>query len=148
VQFDRQAVRLTSLVIVVASAITLAHGAATAPTTASVESVPEAPPREHVTAVTESAKFGTIIAWHPNGSLFYEQHNPDYIPEERGGPAVLVADSENGRVVEYGRTPGNGTPVTDGTWERTWQWRDGRLQWPRDADRLPNGGWLSSSPSA
>ena len=29
------------------------------------------------------------------------QHNPDYIPESRGGPAVLVADSHNDRAVEY-----------------------------------------------
>jgi len=61
----------------------------------------------------------------------YEQHNPDYIPAERGGPALLVADSENNRIVEYERA--------DGEWERTWRWRDARMQWPRDADRLPNG---------
>lgn len=61
----------------------------------------------------------------------YEQHNPDYIPAERGGPAVVVADSENGRVVEYQRE--------DGEWNRTWTWEDQRVQWPRDADRLPNG---------
>ncbi|QLH80290.1 arylsulfotransferase (asst) [Halosimplex pelagicum] len=61
----------------------------------------------------------------------YEQHNPDYIPPERGGPALLVADSENGRVVEYQRE--------DGTWNRSWTWSDARMQWPRDADRLPNG---------
>jgi hypothetical protein len=62
--------------------------------------------------------------------VLYEQHNPDYIPTERGGPAVLVADSENNRVVEYQR---------DGSrWYRSWQWDDDRLQWPRDADRLPN----------
>ncbi|WP_323676867.1 hypothetical protein [Halorubellus sp. PRR65] len=60
----------------------------------------------------------------------YEAHNPDFIPAERGGPAVLVADSENDRVVEYQRV--------DGSWERSWLWRDGRVQWPRDADRLPN----------
>ncbi|QPV61426.1 arylsulfotransferase (asst) [Halosimplex litoreum] len=61
----------------------------------------------------------------------YEQHNPDYIPPERGGPALLVADSENGRVVEYQRE--------DGSWNRSWTWSDARLGWPRDADRLPNG---------
>ena len=61
----------------------------------------------------------------------YEQHNPDYIPPERGGPALLVADSENGRIVEYQRE--------DGTWNRSWTWSDARLRWPRDADRLPNG---------
>jgi len=63
--------------------------------------------------------------------VLYEQHNPDYIPPERGGPALLVADSENGRVVEYQRE--------DGDWVRSWTWSDERLGWPRDADRLPNG---------
>ncbi len=63
--------------------------------------------------------------------ILYEQHNPQYIPADRGGPAVVLADSENGRVLEYQRQ--------DGTWNRTWHWADDRLQWPRDADRLPNG---------
>lgn len=65
----------------------------------------------------------------------YEQHNPDYIPAENGGPAVLVADSENNRIVEYQRTD-------DGDWRRTWLWRDPNMQWPRDADRLPSGNTL------
>ncbi|RDZ39591.1 arylsulfotransferase (asst) [Haloferax sp. Atlit-10N] len=64
-------------------------------------------------------------------SILYEQHNPDYIPEANGGPAVLVGDSENNRVVEYQRT--------EDRWEQSWVWRDARMQWPRDADRLPNG---------
>ncbi len=66
--------------------------------------------------------------------VLYEQHNPDYVPEERGGPAVLVADSENGRVVEYQRE--------NGEWVQSWEWSDERMQWPRDADRLPNGNTL------
>jgi hypothetical protein len=64
-------------------------------------------------------------------SVLYEQHNPDYLPAENGGPAVLVADSERNRIVEYERA--------DGEWTRGWTWRDDRLRWPRDADRLPNG---------
>jgi len=67
-------------------------------------------------------------------STLFEQHNPDYVPETRGGPAVLVADSENDRVVEYRRQ--------DGSWERSWQWADANLSWPRDADRLPSGNTL------
>jgi hypothetical protein len=63
--------------------------------------------------------------------VLYEQHNPDYIPAERGGPAVVVADSENNRVVEYQRV--------DGQWRRSWRWQDDDLRWPRDADRLPGG---------
>lgn len=63
--------------------------------------------------------------------VLHEQHNPDYIPPDDGGPAALVSDSENNRVIEYQRT--------DGSWERTWTWQDPHLQWPRDADRLPNG---------
>ncbi|MEF8859876.1 MAG: hypothetical protein V5A38_13295 [Halolamina sp.] len=61
----------------------------------------------------------------------YEQHNPDFIPADEGGPALLVAGSENGRAVEYQRE--------DGEWVESWSWSDERLQWPRDADRLPNG---------
>jgi hypothetical protein len=67
-------------------------------------------------------------------NTLYEQHNPDYIPRSQGGPALLVADSENGRIVEYQRV--------DGEWEREWLWRDAQMQWPRDADRLPNGNTL------
>jgi len=61
----------------------------------------------------------------------YKQHNPDYIPPGQGGSSVLVADSENDRLVEYQRR--------GESWERTWTWRDDHLQWPRDADRLPDG---------
>lgn len=64
-------------------------------------------------------------------SILYEQHNPDYIPESEGGPAVVVADSLNDRIVEYQR-------VND-SWEQTWVWSDAEMKWPRDADRLPNG---------
>lgn len=60
----------------------------------------------------------------------YEQHQPDYIPSESGGPAVVLADSENDRLVEYQRT--------DGEWIESWSWSDNQLNWPRDADRLPN----------
>ena len=66
--------------------------------------------------------------------ILYEQHNPDYIPKKNGGPAVVVGDSENNRVVEYQRE--------NGEWTRTWTWQDAQMQWPRDADRLPNGNTL------
>ncbi|MFC7142142.1 arylsulfotransferase family protein [Halosimplex aquaticum] len=316
---SRRALRLLFATLLVASVAGLAYGAATAPTTASADSVPRPEPRDGHTVVTESAKFGTIVAWRPNGSLLhygdahtkyfdvdpvegesltveyaatdtihtsgptcesppctrnvierlnlstgetreiyaryddselaaewhdhvrvgderiliadivddqvfvvntttelvewrwdaqsdfpvegggpypedwahindvsllddgrvavslrnqdqvvfldretglvenwtlgsdgdhatlYEQHNPDYIPPERGGPAAVVADSENGRIVEYQRVDpetGNATTAADGVWRRTWQWQDARIQWPRDADRLPNGNTL------
>jgi outer membrane protein assembly factor BamB len=62
------------------------------------------------------------------------QHNPHWLNDG----AVLVADSENNRVVELHRTD-------DGTWEPVWSVAraDGSdFQWPRDADRLPNGNTL------
>ncbi|WP_210424204.1 arylsulfotransferase family protein [Halorussus ruber] len=72
-----------------------------------------------------------------------EQHNPDYIPSERGGPAVVVADSENDRLVEYQRVGGeNGEDGSEARWKRTWTWTDEQMQWPRDADRLPDGNTL------
>jgi hypothetical protein len=68
--------------------------------------------------------------------ILYEQHNPDYIPESRGGPAVVVGDSENNRVAEYQRI--------DGQWRQSWTWQDDNIRWPRDADRLPGGHTLVS----
>jgi hypothetical protein len=62
--------------------------------------------------------------------ILNEQHNPDYIPAG-DRPAVLVADSQNDRIVEYRRQ--------DGGWTRTWVWTDDAMAWPRDADRLPDG---------
>jgi len=61
--------------------------------------------------------------------VLYEQHNPDFIQGET--PTVLVANSEQNVINEFERS--------DGEWVATWTWRDGRMQWPRDADRLPNG---------
>lgn len=69
-----------------------------------------------------------------NHDVLYELHNPDYINESNGGPAALVADSENNRVIEYQRE--------NGTWSPSWNWQDGQMEWPRDADRLPNGNTL------
>jgi len=62
--------------------------------------------------------------------IIYEQHNPQYLEGEDGRPAMLVADSENNRIVEYEKR--------DGDWTETWKLTGG-LSWPRDADRLPNG---------
>lgn len=63
--------------------------------------------------------------------ILYEQHNPLVLT--RDPLTVLVADSENNRIVEYQRS--------DGEWKLTWGYR-GDLLWPRDADRLPNGNTL------
>ena len=76
-----------------------------------------------------------------------EQHNPQYLESDAGRPTVLVADSENDRVVEYelreGANATAGTAGPDGAWERTWSvGGEGVFQWPRDADRLANGNTL------
>ena len=63
----------------------------------------------------------------------YEQHNPQYLVSSENLPTILVADSENDRVIEY--------EYSNDTWERTWQ-LSGNFSWPRDADRLPNGNTL------
>jgi hypothetical protein len=65
--------------------------------------------------------------------ILNEQHNPDYLTSDEDRPTILVADSEQDRVVEYERT-------ADG-WDRTWE-VSGEFSWPRDADRLPNGNTL------
>lgn len=66
-----------------------------------------------------------------NYDILHEQHNPALL--SRDPPVVLVADSENDRVVEYRK---NGSE-----WEQVWAYRGG-LTWPREADRLPNGNTL------
>jgi hypothetical protein len=66
--------------------------------------------------------------------LISRQHNPQWL----GDGAVLVADSENHRVVELHRTE-------NGTWEHAWVLHGAggkKFDWPRDADRLPNGNTL------
>jgi len=69
-----------------------------------------------------------------NYDVMHEQHNPDWLVSEEGNPTILVADSENDRVVEYERR--------DGEWVEIWEVGTGQLDWPRDADRLPNGNTL------
>ena len=67
-------------------------------------------------------------------SILYHQHNPQWL----GDGAVLVADSENHRVVELHRND-------EGVWEPVWVLRGAagqKFDWPRDADRLPNGNTL------
>ena len=67
-------------------------------------------------------------------SVLYHQHNPQWL----GDGAVLVADSENHRVVELHRNE-------EGVWEPVWilEGVSGqKFDWPRDADRLPNGNTL------
>ncbi|WP_254823794.1 aryl-sulfate sulfotransferase [Haloglomus halophilum] len=81
-----------------------------------------------------------------NHSVLDEQHNPSYLQTEAGAPALLVADSENDRVVEYTCDRADPDHPLDGDmepncdWERTWS--VGGFEWPRDADRLPNGNTL------
>ena len=65
--------------------------------------------------------------------VLHEQHNPVLVGSDAGSPTVLVADSENARVVEYARRGGE--------WEPTWT-LTGSFAWPRDADRLPDGNTL------
>ncbi|MFC7172897.1 hypothetical protein ACFQL0_05105 [Haloplanus litoreus] len=69
-----------------------------------------------------------------DSNVLYHQHNPQWL----GDGAVLVADSENHRVVELHRTE-------SGAWEPAWTLEGAggqKFDWPRDADRLPNGNTL------
>ena len=68
-----------------------------------------------------------------NPKVINHQHNPQYL----GEGAVLVADSENDRVVELHRN--------DSEWTVAWGVNSAKgvgFDWPRDADRLPNGNTL------
>lgn len=63
--------------------------------------------------------------------ILNHQHNPDVV--SLNPLTVIVADSENDRIVEY--------KYEDDEWSLTWELK-GSLNWPRDADRLPNGNTL------
>ena len=96
-----------------------------------------ASPRNFDQAIVVDRKTGNItmrLGSDGNHSTLFEQHNPDYLEGSDGTPTVLVADSENDRVVEYARE-------SEGEWRRTWE-LSGGFNWPRDADRLPNGNTL------
>ncbi|MFB6108525.1 MAG: aryl-sulfate sulfotransferase [Haloplanus sp.] len=67
-------------------------------------------------------------------SVLNHQHNPQWLSDG----AVLVADSENHRVVELHRTE-------SGRWRPAWTLTEAggtKFDWPRDADRLPDGDTL------
>jgi hypothetical protein len=88
----------------------------------------------------ETGNITTRLGEDDNHDILHEQHNPAYLETEDGNPAFLVADSENDRVVEY-----TCTERVDGDceWELTWEvGTEGNLDWPRDANRLPNGNTL------
>jgi hypothetical protein len=63
--------------------------------------------------------------------VLYEAHNPDYLRSADGTPTILVADSENDRVVEID------TETEEIRWEYTGPSGD-PLQWHRDADLWRN----------
>ena len=78
----------------------------------------------------ESKEIVDVIGQPGSHSYLYEQHDPNRVA---GGETVLIADSENDRVVE----------IDTNTEAIVWEFGgDGLLTWPRDADRLPNGNTL------
>lgn len=77
-----------------------------------------------------------ILGADEQHSILYGQHNPDYL-QGSGHGSVLVSDSENNRILEFQRTKGE--------WKRTWIYSTSGTNWPRDADRLPNGHTLITS---
>ncbi len=81
----------------------------------------------------ESGDIVERLGQDDNFRILREQHNPMYLESVDGNPTILVADSENGRIVEYEKQGDQ--------WVQTWK-LTGDLEWPRDADRLPNGNTL------
>lgn len=102
-----------------------------------------ASPRNFDQVILVDRRTGTVelrLGSDDNHDVLHRQHNPDYLESRTGRPTFLVADSENGRAVEY--------EYRDGEWRRTWTLGgEGILSWPRDADRLPNGNTLVTDSS-
>jgi hypothetical protein len=65
-----------------------------------------------------------------NSSVLHRQHNPKIV--DRNPATVLVADSENHRIVQYQRTG-------SGNWNKTFEYKKGLL-WPRKAEYLEDSG--------
>ncbi|SIR30365.1 hypothetical protein SAMN05421858_2171 [Haladaptatus litoreus] len=76
-----------------------------------------------------------VINKNRDPDVLNKQHNPQWL----GDGAVVVADSENHRIVELHRNE------STGEWETAWIVYEAggiHFDWPRDADRLPNGNTL------
>jgi hypothetical protein len=85
--------------------------------------------------VERGAAVVEVINEDGDENVLNQQHNPHWL----GDGAVVVADSENHRVVELHRDEATGD------WEVVWSVAEvGAIpfDWPRDADRLPNGNTL------
>lgn len=78
----------------------------------------------------ETNRITAVIGRPGQHGLMHEQHDPNRL----AGETLLIADSENNRLVEYDLTDRQEVWAYYGT--------EKRLQWPRDADRLPNGNTL------
>lgn len=74
-----------------------------------------------------------VIGEPGNHDIMHEQHDPHYLAEHGN---VIVADSENDRIIEYD------VETMDEIWRYEGPSEDDRLAWARDADRLPNGNTL------
>jgi outer membrane protein assembly factor BamB len=74
-----------------------------------------------------------VIGTPGDHDVMYEQHDPNYLAEHG---TVIISDSENDRIVEYDAE----------TMREVWRYEgpssSDQLNWPRDADRLPNGNTL------
>lgn len=87
--------------------------------------------RNQLLVVERGAGVTQVINDDGDPALLDRQHNPHYL----GPGSILVADSNNNRVVELRRT-------ADGDWTTGWALYGAgnrSFAWPRDADRLPNG---------
>ncbi|MFC7082586.1 hypothetical protein [Halorussus caseinilyticus] len=86
----------------------------------------------HLLVVERGEGVVEVVNEDGDSDVLNRQHNPHWL----GEGAVLVADSENHRVVELHENE------TTGRWEVAWSVSEAGgipFDWPRDADRLPNG---------
>ena len=79
-----------------------------------------------------------VVGEPGNQTVMHEQHNPMWIE----GGTVLIADSSHGGSVGADRVVGIDAATDEIVWEYDGSGSGSKLQWPRDADRLPNGNTL------
>ncbi|MEZ3144860.1 hypothetical protein [Halobaculum sp. MBLA0143] len=89
--------------------------------------------KDQILMINRNKTVVEVINKDRDHSILWRQHNPQWLNND----TVLVADSENNRIVELKNS--------DGQWNVSWSLTSAGgvpLDWPRDADRLENGNTL------
>jgi hypothetical protein len=86
----------------------------------------------------DTNEIANVVGAPDNHTVMNEQHNPMWIE----GGTVLIADSSHGGPTGADRVVEVDAETDEIVWTYDGSGSGAKLQWPRDADRLPNGNTL------